>query len=328
MLVKAIVYETYGGPEVLKLRDIPKPAPGKKDLLIRVRAVEATKSDCEMRSFQYSVSWFWLPLRLAMGISKPRRGVLGFYFSGEVVEVGDEVKGFTQGDEVFGSSNLRLGAYAEYLRVPAAYPIIEKPRNMSFVEAAAVPLGGWNALHFMDLAGLTPGDDVLINGAGGSIGAHAIQIARARGAAVTAVDRSDKEAAVRAFGASDFIDYQREDFTSRDRQWDVIFDMVPGSPYGRCIRALKPGGRYLTGNPRLSTMLRCLITNRFSDKNASFAFAAETKDGLAELKTLIESNQIRSIVDVILPLEEAADAHRRVEREDRLGAVVLQISTS
>ena len=323
--MKAIVYESYGGPEVLEVRDIPKPVPGEKDLLIRIRAVEATKSDCEMRSFEYAVSWFWLPLRLAMGIRRPKRKVLGFYFAGEVAEVGARVEGFAPGDEVFGSSNLRLGAYAEYLRVPAAYPIIPKPANMSFVEAAAVPLGGWNALHFMDLARITPGDEVLINGAGGSIGAHAIQIARARGAVVTAVDRSDKAAAVRAFGAAAFIDYQSEDFTRRNQQWDVIFDMVPGSPYGRCIQALKPGGRYLTGNPRLSTMLRCLITNRFSSKRASFAFAAETRDALTELKSLIETGQVGSIVDVTLPLEEAAEAHRRVENEDRLGAVVLAI---
>ena len=323
--MKAIVYEAYGGPEVLQLRDIPKPVPGKKDLLIRVRAVEATKSDCEMRSFQYAVSWFWLPLRLAMGSRRPRRRVLGSYFAGEVAEVGAEVEGFAPGDEIFGSSSLRLGAYAEYLRVPATCPIVEKPTNMSFVEAAAVPLGGWNALHFMDLARIAPGDEVLINGAGGSIGTHAIQIARARGAVVTAVDRSDKEAAIRAFGAEAFIDYQSEDFTRRNQLWDVIFDMVPGSPYGRCIRALNTGGRYLTGNPRLSTMLRCLITNRFSDKSASFAFAAETKDALTELKSLIESGQVGSIVDVILPLEDAAEAHRRVENEDRLGAEVLEI---
>ncbi len=324
--MKAIVYESYGGPEVLELREVAKPTPRPKEILIRVRAVEVTKSDCEMRSFRYSVNWFWLPMRIAMGVRKPRRPVLGFYFAGEVAEVGDAVDEFSIGDEVFGSSNLHLGAYAEYLRVPASFAIIKKPTNMSFVDAAAVPLGGWNALHFMDLADLKPGDDVLINGAGGSIGAHAIQIACARGAEVTAVDRAHKEAAVRGFGATGFIDYEIEDFTQRDQRWDVIFDMVPKSPYGRCIQALKPGGRYLTGNPTLTKMLRSAITNRFSDKRASFAFAPETRKALAALRDMIESGQIGSIVDVVYPLEQAAEAHRRVESEQRLGAVVLTVS--
>ncbi len=323
--MKAIVYEAYGGPEVLELRDLPKPVPGKKDLLIRVRAVEATKSDCEMRSFKYPVRWFWLPLRIAMGIRKPRRPVLGFYFSGEVAAVGAEARGFKAGDEVFGASNLHLGAYAEFLRVPASYAIIEKPVNMNFVQAAAVPLGGWNALHFMDLAELASGDEILINGAGGSIGTHAIQIARARGATVTVVDRAHKEAALRAFGADRFIDFEAQDFTRLNQRWDVIFDMVPGSPYGRCIESLKPGGRYLTGNPTLATMLRCALTRRFTDKKAYFTFAPETRTALSRLKDMIEAEQIGPIVDAVYPLEQAAQAHERVENEERLGAVVLEV---
>ncbi len=324
--MKAVVYESYGGPEVLQVREVPKPVPGPKDLLIRVRAVEATKSDCEMRSFKYSVSWFWLPMRIAMGIRRPRRSILGFYFAGEVAEVGAEVEGFAVGDEVFGSSNFRLGAYAEYLKVPASFALVEKPRNMSFAEAAAVPLGGWNALHFMNLAALQPGEAVLINGAGGSIGSHAIQIAKARGANVTAVDDAHKEAAVRAFGADEFIDFRAADFTRLGRQWDVIFDMVPGSPYRRCVQSLRPGGRYFSGNPTLATMLRCALTHRLTDKRASFAFASETREALAELKAMIESGQIGSIVDLVFPLEEASAAHQRVESEQRLGAVVLEVS--
>jgi NADPH:quinone reductase-like Zn-dependent oxidoreductase len=320
-----MVYESYGGPEVLQLREVRKPVPGSGDILIKVRAVEVTKSDCEMRSFRYPVSWFWLPMRIAMGIRKPRRLILGFYFAGEIEAVGDGVREFSVGDEVFGSSNFRLGAYAEYLKVPASFAIIEKPKNMGFTEAAAVPLGGWNALHFMNLARLEAGDEVLINGAGGSIGCHAIQIARARGARVTAVDGAHKEAAVRALGAADFIDYRLEDFSQRSQQWDVIFDMVPGSPSGRYISRLKPDGCYLTGNPTLATMLRCAITNRFTGKRASFAFAKETREALKELKDMIEAGEIGTIVETVLPLMEAAAAHRRVESEERLGAVVLQV---
>jgi len=139
-----------------------------------------------MRSFTYAVKWFWLPLRLALGIRKPRRQILGGYFSGEVVQTGNAVSRLKVGDQVFGATQLRFSAYAEYLRLPEHYTIVAKPENMSFIEAAAVPLGGLNALHFMRRAKIQPGERVLINGAGGSIGAHAVQIAKAMGAQVTA----------------------------------------------------------------------------------------------------------------------------------------------
>jgi len=324
--MKAVTYERYGPPEVLSVREVKTPEPEDDELLIRVRAVEVTKSDCEMRSFRYPVKWFWLPMRLALGVRKPKRKILGFYFSGEVASVGSRVTGFAAGDEVFGSSQLRLGAYAEFMTVPARFPIIAKPRNMSFAEAAAVPLGGFNALHFMNRAGIEPGTAVLINGAGGSIGTHAIQIARAMGAEITAVDRADKEAALRQFGAHHFIDYEHTDFTRSAATYDVIFDMVPGSSYGACLRRLNPGGRYLCGNPRLSTMIRVPFTNCFTDKTASFAFAPETRKALAELKMKIESGQIGPIVDRTFSMEAAAEAHRLVETEARRGAVVIEIA--
>ena len=196
---------------------------------------------------------------------------------------------------------------------------------MSFEEAAAVPLGGFNALHFMRLARIEPGEKVLINGAGGSIGTHAIQIAKSMGAEVTAVDSAIKEQMLRRMGADHFIDYAKDDFTAMGRSYDVIFDMVAGSDYGACIRTLNPGGRYLSCNPRLSVMLRSFFTTRFTDKTARFAFAGETKAALRTLKEMIEDGRIRSIVDRVYPMEQAADAHRRVETEQRLGAVVIAI---
>lgn len=321
--MKAITYERYGAPEVLHISDVEQPVPRDDEVLIRVRAAEATKSDCEMRSFQYSVKWFWLPLRLALGLRKPKRRILGSYFAGEVAEVGKDVRELAPGDEVFGCAGLRLGAYAEYMALPASYTLVAKPENMTFAEAAAVPLGGLNALHFMRRARIRPGDTVLVNGAGGSIGAHGVQIAKAMGAEVTAVDTAPKHGLVCRLGADRFIDYREQDFTASGRTYDVIFDMVPGSDYAGCIRLLEPGGRYLAGNPRLAVMLRTFVTTRFTDKTATFAFAGETREELLALKRMIEAGEIDSIVDRVVPMTRAAEAHRLVETEERAGAIVI-----
>jgi NADPH:quinone reductase-like Zn-dependent oxidoreductase len=323
--LKAITYSNYGSPDVLQLKDVKKPVPKDDEVLIKVRATEATKSDCEMRSFKYSVKWFWLPLRIALGVRKPKRQILGGYFSGEVESFGKNVTRFSAGDQVFGTAQLRLGAYGEYLALPASYAIVAKPSNMSFAEAAAVPLGGLNALHFMRRARIQSGEKVLINGAGGSIGAHAVQIAKSMGADVTAVDSPIKEAVVRRFGADHFIDYTKEDFAAQGEIYDVIFDMVTGSSYTTCIKLLAPNGRYLSGNPRFSVMLRSFLTTWLTDKTATFAFARESKKELLALKEMIEDGKIGSIVDRVFPMKQAVDAHHLVETEQRLGAVVITI---
>lgn len=323
--MKAITYSRYGPPNVLRLEEVDDPVPEDDEVLVRVRAAEATKSDCEMRSFRYSVKWFWLPLRVALGVRRPRRRILGGYFSGEIESVGARVTRLSVGDPVFGAARLRLGAYGEHVALPASYTIVAKPSNMTFAEAAAVPLGGLNALHFMRRARIRAGESVLINGAGGSIGAHAVQIAKSMGAEVTAVDSEIKEDLLRRLGADRFIDYQKEDFGSSDRRYDVVFDMVAGSSYAACLRVLKPQGRYLSGNPRLSVMIRSFLTNWFGSKEASFAFARETTRELVVLKEMIEAGSIRSIVDRVYPMEEASEAHRRVEAEERRGAVVISI---
>jgi NADPH:quinone reductase-like Zn-dependent oxidoreductase len=323
--MKAITYANYGSPDVLQLKEVEKPAPKDDEVLIRVQAAEATKADVEMRSFRFAVKWFWLPLRIAFGVRKPKRQILGGYFSGDVESLGKDVTQFSTGDQVFGAAALRLGAYGEYVALPASYAIVVKPTNMSFAEAAAVPLGGLNALHFMRLAGIQPGDKVLINGAGGSIGAHGVQIAKSMGAEVTAVDSTIKENMLMRMGAHYFIDYTKENFTATGRTYDVIFDMVAGSSYPACIKILNPNGRYLSGNPRLSVMIRSVFTTRFTNKTARFAFAGETKADLLTIKEMIEGGRIKSIVDRVYPMEQAADAHRRVETEQRLGAVVIAI---
>ncbi|MCR9243954.1 MAG: NAD(P)-dependent alcohol dehydrogenase [bacterium] len=323
--MKAITYERYGPPGVLVVREVAEPACGDDDILVRVRAVEATKADCELRAFRFAIWWFWLPLRLAIGVFRPRRRVLGSYFAGEVFRVGKNVSGHAVGDQVFGSTGLRMGAYGEVAAAVGSATIVEKPANMTFAEAAAVPLGGLNALHFLRRARIEPGEKVLINGAGGSIGLHAVQIAKAMGAEVTAVDKRLKEELVRSNGADHFVDYECDDFAAGDVRYDVVFDMVPTTNYRRCMRALTRSGRYLTGNPRLSVMLRCLCTSWFSARSASFAFAGEKREELLALKAMIEAGEIRSIVDEVLPMDRVAEAHERVEAETRLGALVIAI---
>ncbi len=323
--MKAITYSNYGPPAVLKLTSVEKPVPTDDEVLIRVRAAEVTKSDCEMRSFKFAVKWFWLPLRIALGVRKPKRQILGGYFSGEIEAVGNNVTQFSAGDRVFGCAGFRFGAYGEYVALPASYAIVAKPGNMSFEEAAAVPLGGLNALHFMRRAKIRPGESVLINGAGGSIGAHGVQIAKSMGAVVTAVDSTIKESMLRRIGADHFIDYTKQDFTANGQSYDVIFDMVAGSSYAACIRTLNPYGRYLMANPRISDMLRSIFTTRFTTKSAWFAFAGETIEELTTLKEMIEQDTIVSIVHKVFLMEQAADAHKMVEAEQRLGAIVIAI---
>jgi len=323
--MKAIVYTEYGSADVLRLEEIAKPTPNDAEILIRVRAAEVTKADCELRSFSFPVKWFWLPLRLVLGITRPRRPVLGGYFSGEVEAVGKDVSKLRVGDQVFGSAGLRMGAYGEFVCLPATYTISAKPSNMSFEEAAAVPLGGLNALHFLRMARVQKGEKVLINGAGGSIGTFGVQIAKDMGAAVTAVDSGIKENMLRRIGADHFLDYTKEDFTKSDQRYDVIFDMVARSSYSGCVAALTPKGRYLMANPRVSDMLRSAVTSVFTDKKAVFAFAGETEEELLALKEMIEDGKIKSTVDRVYPMERVAEAHRRVETEQRLGSVVISL---
>ena len=324
--MRAITYHHYGPPEVLRVEDVPAPTPKDDQVLIRVHAAEATKADCEMRAFDFAVKWFQLPLRLAIGITRPRNKVLGGYFAGVVEQVGSQVTRLAVGDEVYGSSGLGFGAYGELLSVRERATVVKKPTNMSFEEAAAVPLGGLNALHFLRLAAIRPGERVLINGAGGSIGAHGVQIAKALGAEVTAVDNEVKRALIERLGADHYVDYTREDFRERGETWDVIFDMVPHSPYSATLRVLKPGGRYFKGNPRFLDMLRAPWTTRTTDKRVSMAFAKESHEELDALREMIEAGDLVPIVDTVYPMEQAAEAHRRVETEQRAGAIVLAIS--
>ncbi|MFV8817771.1 NAD(P)-dependent alcohol dehydrogenase [Haliea sp. E17] len=323
--MRAILCKQYGPAEVLELGDIAKPEPRKGKLIIKVHAAEVTKGDCELRSFTFAVKWFAFPLRLAFGIFRPRNPVLGGYFAGKVESVGEGVEAFKPGDRVFGSSGFAMGAYAEYIRLSQNAGIAHIPENLSFEDAASVPLGGLNAIHFCMQADIKPGDKVLINGAGGSIGMYALQISKAYGAHVTAVDAPHKQEAILASGADEFIDYTRKPYTSLGKRWNVIIDMVAGSDLESSLACLEERGRYASANPTFKKLISANRVFKRTGKKVIVSFAAESKEELSELANLLREGKISTAVDQVFPMAEIIEAHKRVEVEARTGCVVVKI---
>ena len=322
--MKAIVYTKYGPPDFLQLKEVEKPTAKDNEVLIRIHAATVTAGDCEIRSFKIPI-WIWLPLRIVMGIRKPRRPILGAELAGEIETVGSAVKLFKKGDQVFGSSGLRMGAYAEYKCQPAISGLAIKPANLSYEQAATISTGGLNSLHFLRKANIQKGEKVLINGAGGSIGTYGVQLAKLYGAEVTAVDSARKLDMLRAIGADHVIDYRKEDFTKNGESYDVIFEVAAKSSFSRGIRSLNPNGRYLLANPRVNTMLRGLWVSMTSSKNVIIELAGEPVEDLIYIAELMEAGTIKSVIDKRYPLEELAEAHRYVDTGDKAGNVVITV---
>lgn len=322
--MKAIVTTKYGSPDVLQFREVEKPAPKADEVLIRIHATTVTAGDCEARSFKFPIL-FWIPLRLYMGIWKPRLNILGQELAGEVEAVGKEVTQFKAGDKVFAATLMRFGAYAEYVCLPETYPLVQKPESITFHEAATIPAGGINGLHFIRKANVQADDKVLINGAGGSIGTYAVQIAKSRGAQVTVVDSRQKFDMLRSIGADHVIDYTEEDFTTNGERYDVIIDVVGSSSFSHAIRSLRQNGRYILGNPNLSKIIRGLWTSKITDKKISFELASAKKEDLIYLGSLLEDGTIRSVIDRHYLLEQTAEAHSYVDHGHKQGNIVITL---
>lgn len=238
--------------------------------------------------------------------------------------MGKDVKQFKKGDQVFALTGFRLGAYAEYDCLPEKALIASKPSNMTYEEAAAVPLGGLHALHFLRKANIQNGKKVLIIGAGGSIGTFAVQLAKSFRAEVTGVDSTGKLDMLRSIGADQVIDYTNEDFTKNGETYDVIFDVVGKSSFSGCIRSLKENGFYLLGNPGLSQQFRALWTSRSGKKVIGGTVSYKTED-LIFIKEIIEAGKIRSVIDRRYPLEQIAEAHTYVDTGQKTGNVVITV---
>jgi len=327
--VKAVVWTAYGSPNVLQLRQVSKPVPKDDEILVRVRATTVTAGDCELRRMGNPI-WIRFALRAYIGVRRPtRRTILGMEFSGDIEEIGRGVTLFQRGDRVFAATGIvAMGTCAEYVCLPETSQdgaVTTMPADISYDEAAAVPVGGLEALHFMRKAELRTGEAVLINGAGGTIGCFAVQLAKHFDVHVAAVDAGDKLAMLRSIGADDVIDYTQEDVLGSETGYDVIFDVVGRLPFTRAVRSLNRGGRYLIANPRLSTMLRGAYTSKTSRKTVYARPASPTTEDLIVLRGLIEKGKLRTVIDRTYPLEQTAEAHRYVESGHKVGNVIVTI---
>jgi NADPH:quinone reductase-like Zn-dependent oxidoreductase len=264
-------------------------------------------------------------IRIGFGFRAPRRRILGQELAGEIESVGSAVTLFKKGDQVFANTGLHLGAYAEYDCLPETGLIATKPANMTYEEAAAVPVGGLHSLHFLRKANIQSGQKVLILGAAGTIGTIAVQLAKYWGAEVTGVDSTEKLGVLRYIDADKVIDYTKEDFTRSGEKYDVIFDTVGKSPYSGSVRSLKEGGFYLLGNPGLSQQIRAPWTSRTSNKKVIGGTLSYKTEDLVFLKELIEAGKIRSVIDRRYPLEQTAEAHRYVDTGQKTGNVVISV---
>lgn len=323
--MKAIVWTKYGPPDVFQLREVEKPVPNENEVLIKIYATTVTAGDYELRGLKFPIL-FQFPMRIYLGFSKPKRvTILGQEVAGEIEAVGKNVTQFKPGDQVFAWTGLRLGAYAEYTCLPENGMLFIKPSNITYEEAAVLPVGGLEATHFMRKAIVQSGEKVLINGAGGSIGTFAVQLARYFGAKVTAVDRAEKSDMLRSIGAERVIDYTAEDFTANGESYDVIFDVIGKSSFSRSIRSLKPNGRYLLGNLGLSQVIRARWTSMKDGKKIFIWEGRRTPEDIKFLKELIEAGEIKPVIDKRYPMDQIAEAHRYVETGQKKGNVVITV---
>jgi len=325
--MKAIVCTAYGPPDVLQLRDLPKPVPRDDEVLVRIRATTVSAADCELRSFDFA-PWIWLPVRLAFGVRRPRRRVLGQDLAGDVEAVGRSVRSFEAGDRVFAATGIGLGAYAEYISLrehPTTGAIATMPANLGYEEAAAVPYGGGEALAFLRKANVRSGQRVLVNGAGGTFGTFAVQLAKGFGAHVTAVDSGPKLEMLRTIGADRVIDYAREDFTRSPATYDVIFDVVRNTPSGRMVTLLTDGGWLVMANPGFLQIVRARWASRGREKHVSLAASGPTNEDLAHLRGLIEAGRLHPVIDRRFNLEQMVEAHRYAESGHKLGNIVVVV---
>lgn len=323
--MKAIVFERYGAPSVLKIKETEKPTPGDNEVLIKVYASTVTLYDCWARS-STAPPGFWLPSRLGSGILKPNQPILGTDVAGEIVAIGRDVTRLKVGDQVFGTA-LKLGAHAQYACLIEEGVGI-KPSNMSYEEAAAVVQGALTALYFLKKAEIKAGQKVLIFGASGGVGLHAVQLAKHFGAEVTGVCSTAKVAFVKSLGADRIIDYKKSDFTKEGETYDIVFDTVGKTKVSPTIKTLNENGRYVMATFGLPMLIKVLWLLRKSSKKAVFGVIAENFEDMIFLRELVEAGELRAMIDRTFPMEQVVEAHRYVESGKKQGSVVLTIPHS
>ena len=317
--VRAVVYDRYGPPDVLRVEDVERPVPAADEVLVRIHASTVTRTDCGFRSAEVFVSRFFT------GLHRPKRKILGLEFAGEVDAVGAAVTEFDVGDRVFG---VREGAHAEFVCVRESGALSSMPPGTTFEEAAAVCDGASLALACLRKAGDLEGRSVLVYGASGSVGTAGVQLAKHFGADVTAVCDTKHVELVRSLGADTVIDYTRENFARNGETYDVIFDAVGMQSFRRCRRSLKPGGTFVDTDPGFvwHVPMLALLTRWVGDKRVALGITRYAKQDVVLVKELIEAGEYRAVIDRRYPLDDVVEAHRYVETGQKTGNVVLTVS--
>ena len=320
--MKAVVYDRYGPPEVLRIADVPKPRPQDDEVLVKIRASGVTRSDAHLRAGTPRVA------RISSGLRGPKRRILGHEFAGEVEATGGAVSEFTVGERVFGALPylaLTTGAHAEYLSIPERFPIVHMPSTLGFEEAGAICDGALLTLNALRPAGDLAGKRILVYGASGSMGTAGVQLAKHFGAHVTAVCNTKNVGLVGSLGADEVVDYLQDDFTRNGETYDVIFDAVGKHSFRRCKGSLNPGGLYLPTDGFRNIAL-WLVHKRFGDRKVVFELPPRMrKEDVVLLRGLIEAGEYRPVLDRAYPLDEVVEAHRYVETQQKTGNVVLTI---
>jgi NADPH:quinone reductase-like Zn-dependent oxidoreductase len=325
--MRAVVYDRYGPPEVLRLENVERPVPKDDEVLVKIHATTVNRADCATREAnRRSGLAVMLLSRVISGLRRPKQRILGSEFAGDVEAVGAAVTEFAVGDQVFGNSGFRFGAHAEFMCIRESARMAHKPARASFEEAAAVSDGFLNAVWCLRLADARKGQRILIYGASGAIGTAGVQLARYFEADITAVCSTKNLELVKSLGADRVVDYTQEDFTKNGQTYDVIFDAVGKHSFRRCRDSLKRGGVYLATDG-LRNLILALWTPRFGDKKVIFQIPPRyTKKDVLFLKELIDAGRYRAVIDRSYPLEDVVEASRYVETEQKTGSVVLTVS--
>jgi NADPH:quinone reductase-like Zn-dependent oxidoreductase len=317
--MKAIVNTEYGPPEVLHLQQVEKPLPNDNEILIKNIATAVNSGDWRLRKADpFAVRFF-------LGLTKPKIHILGGVLSGEIEALGKDVERFKIGDKVFGSTDMRFGAYAEYICMPENATIAFKPNNLTHIEAAVIPFGGTTALHFLQKATIKPGQKMLIVGASGAVGSAAVQLAKFFGATVTGVCSTENIDLVKSLGADKVIDYTKEDFTQNGETYDVIFDTVKTISVSRSLKSLNKKGMMILSAAGISEMLKGFWISMTSDTEILTGVIKITVENMNFLKELIEVGKLKPVIDKIYPLEQMAEAHAYVEKGHKKGNVAITI---
>ncbi|MGG0452431.1 NAD(P)-dependent alcohol dehydrogenase [Priestia megaterium] len=302
--MKAMVCTKYGKPDVLQLEEVEKPIPKENEILIKIHATTVTSGDCRVRSFN-SPLLLWLPMRIVLGLRKPRKSILGVELAGEVEDVGKNVTRFKKGDQLFAMTGMKFGGYAEYICLPEKGTIAVKPENVTHEEAASISFGGTTALHFFRKGNIQAGQKVLIYGASGAVGTAAVQLASYYGAEVTGVCSAKNSELVKSLGADYVIDYQNEDFSKKEERYNLIFDAIGKITKNQCKGALALNGRFVSVEGQ--------------------GIAKVQTEDLLLLKKLMEEGRIKSVIDRCYSLEQVPEAHEYVETGHKIGSVVVTL---